>query len=124
MTRARIVIAGGGPVGLALAAALTGCDVHVIESAPKRVEPWLEEIDARVYAVSPGTRDFLRDLGAWEALDARRVAPVRRMEIFAPRRRRSGRTRRAPGPSSRVASASRATSSWAPTVPPRAFARR
>lgn len=82
MTRARVVISGGGPVGLAVAAALSGCDVHLIESAPPRDAPWPEEFDTRIYALSPGTRDFLRDLGAWERLDARRVAPVRRMEIF------------------------------------------
>jgi ubiquinone biosynthesis UbiH/UbiF/VisC/COQ6 family hydroxylase len=82
VSRPRVVIAGGGPVGLALAASLTGFEVHVIEGAVKRSEPWPEEFDVRVYAVSPGTRDFLRDLGAWEALDARRIASVRRMEIF------------------------------------------
>jgi ubiquinone biosynthesis UbiH/UbiF/VisC/COQ6 family hydroxylase len=76
------VIAGGGPVGLALACALTGCDVHVIEGAAARGAPWPDDFDVRIYAVSPGTRDFLRDLGAWERMDARRIAPVRRMEIF------------------------------------------
>jgi 2-octaprenylphenol hydroxylase len=82
MTRPRMLIAGGGPVGLALACASALFDVRVIESAAPRVEPWPEELDTRVYAVSPGTRDFLRDVGAWERLDSRRVAPVRRMEIF------------------------------------------
>ncbi|HEX7559395.1 MAG TPA: ubiquinone biosynthesis protein UbiH, partial [Usitatibacter sp.] len=80
--RPRVVIAGGGPVGLALACALTDCEVRVIEGAPARGVPWPDEFDLRIFAVSPGTRDFLRDLGAWERLDPRRVAPVRRMEIF------------------------------------------
>lgn len=82
MSRPRLVIAGGGPVGLALACACTGFEVHVIEGTPGRETPWPEEFDLRVYAVSPGTRDFLRDLGAWEVLDSRRVEAVRRMEIF------------------------------------------
>ena len=82
MSRPRAVIAGGGPVGMALACALTGFDVRVIEGAATRDAPWPEEYDVRVYALSPGTRDFLRDIGAWERLDARRMAPVRRMEIF------------------------------------------
>ena len=82
MTRPRLLIAGGGPVGLALAAASPTFDVRVIEAAPVRTAPWPEEFDVRVYAVSPGSRDLLRDAGAWERLDARRVAPVRRMEIF------------------------------------------
>jgi 2-polyprenylphenol 6-hydroxylase len=80
--RPRVVIAGGGPVGLALACALTGCDVHVIEGAAPRGAPSSDDYDVRIFAVSPGTRDFLRDLGAWERLDARRIVPVRRMEIF------------------------------------------
>jgi len=82
MTRPRMLIAGGGPVGLALAAASPTFDVHVIEASPARAAPLPEEFDVRVYAVSPGSRDILRDLGAWERLDARRIAPVRRMEIF------------------------------------------
>jgi len=82
MRRPRLLIAGGGPVGLALAAASPTFDVRVIEAAPARTAPWPEEFDVRVYAVSPGSRDLLRDAGAWERLDARRVAPVRRMEIF------------------------------------------
>lgn len=38
-------------------------------------------MDVRIYALSPGSRAFLRDVGAWEHLDASRIAPVRRMEI-------------------------------------------
>ena len=82
MSRPRLLVAGGGPVGLALAAASSTFDVRVIEAAPARSAPWPEDFDVRVYAVSPGSRDLLRDAGAWERIDARRVAPVRRMEIF------------------------------------------
>lgn len=78
----RLLIAGGGPVGLALACAATGCDVTVIEAALSRGAPLPDDFDVRVFAVSPGTRAMLRDLGAWEHLDSRRVAAVRRMEIF------------------------------------------
>ena len=82
MTRGRVVIAGGGPVGLALAAALPSFDVRVIEAGAPRGPSATDAYDVRVYAVSPGSRELLRDAGAWERLDARRVAPVRRMEIF------------------------------------------
>src|SRR5258705_5792653 len=82
MSTPRLVIAGGGPVGLALACSAQGFDVRVIEASKARAAPWPEEYDVRVYAVSPGTRALLRDLGAWEHLDTRRVAAVRRMEIF------------------------------------------
>jgi ubiquinone biosynthesis UbiH/UbiF/VisC/COQ6 family hydroxylase len=77
-----MVIAGGGPVGLALAAASGTFDVHVLEASASRPMESREDFDVRVYALSPGSRDLLRELGAWERLDARRVAPVRRMEIF------------------------------------------
>ncbi len=82
MSRARVTIAGGGPVGMALACALEGCDVRVIEASSARASPWPQEFDVRIYAVSPGTRKLLRDLGAWKHLDARRTCAVRRMEIF------------------------------------------
>jgi 2-octaprenyl-6-methoxyphenol hydroxylase len=54
----------------------------VIEGSPARGSPWPEEFDVRVYAVSPGTRDFLRDIGAWDSIDPQRLCAVRRMEIF------------------------------------------
>ena len=81
MSRPRVIVAGGGPVGLSLACALPGFDVQVIESSAHAVAP-TEQFDLRVFAVSPGTRDFLREIGAWDVLDARRTQPVRRMEIF------------------------------------------
>lgn len=84
MTMPRLLIAGGGPVGLALACAVRGFEVHVLEAAAQR--PAVEAgYDTRVYALSPGTRAFLRDIGAWEHLDAGRIAAVRRMEIFGDR---------------------------------------
>src|SRR5262249_44875998 len=41
-----------------------------------------DEFDVRVYALSPGTRDLLLSIGAWQRLDASRIAPVRHMEVF------------------------------------------
>ena len=81
MTAARIVIAGGGPVGLALAAACDGVDVCILEAAAAAA-PRSGEYDVRVYAISPGNREFLRAIGAWDALDPARIAPVKRMEVF------------------------------------------
>lgn len=82
MTTPRVIVVGGGPVGLALACALRGFEVRILESSAHRQVPAGEGFDARIFAISPGSRSFLRDTGAWEHLDARRVAPVRRMEIF------------------------------------------
>ena len=82
MSEPRIVVAGAGPVGLAFACACRDCSVTLVEGAAPRTGPLPEEFDVRVYALSAGTRAFLRDLGAWEHLDARRVSAVRRMEVF------------------------------------------
>ena len=82
MSAPRILVAGGGAVGLALAAACEGFEIEVFEASPAPVSPLPEGIDLRVFALSPGTRAFLRDLGAWEAMEPARIATVRRMEVF------------------------------------------
>ena len=85
MTMPRLLIAGGGPVGLALACAVRGFEVHVLEAAAQRAPAVEAGYDTRVYALSPGTRSFMRDIGAWEHLDPGRIAAVRRMEVFGDR---------------------------------------
>jgi ubiquinone biosynthesis UbiH/UbiF/VisC/COQ6 family hydroxylase len=67
---------------MAFACAASDWDVRVLEAAPARAPAQSDDYDARIFAVSPGTRSLLRDLGAWERLDASRLAPVRRMEVF------------------------------------------
>jgi 2-polyprenylphenol 6-hydroxylase len=81
VSRPRIIVAGGGPVGLSLACALPAFDVQVIESSANPAS-LAEDFDLRIFAVSPGTRDFLREIGAWDGLEAQRVQQVKRMEIF------------------------------------------
>ena len=82
MSRAHLLVAGGGPVGLALAAACEGFDVDIVEASSARPQAPSPELDLRVFALSPGTRAWLREIGAWEAIDAARIAPVRRMVVF------------------------------------------
>jgi len=83
-----IVIIGGGLVGASLAAALklSGLSLAVVESqsslmrnsAPASGDEW----DSRVYAISPGSRSFLEQSGAWAMLDSGRIAPVEAMRVF------------------------------------------
>jgi 2-polyprenylphenol 6-hydroxylase len=80
VSRPRAIVVGGGPVGLAFACAAQGFDVRVLEFALARPAP-NDAFDLRVFALSPGTREFLRAIGAWERLPAQRVAAVRRMEV-------------------------------------------
>jgi ubiquinone biosynthesis UbiH/UbiF/VisC/COQ6 family hydroxylase len=79
--RGRIVVAGGGAVGLAFAAACRD-DVTVIEGGPARPASDPEPYDIRVFALSEGTRSFLAEIGAWDRMPAGRIAPVTRMEVF------------------------------------------
>jgi 2-octaprenylphenol hydroxylase len=83
-----VVIIGGGLVGASLAAALkhSGLSLAMVESqsllipenAPANTEDW----DNRIYAISPGSRSFLEQSGAWSLLDPRRIAPVEAMRVF------------------------------------------
>lgn len=84
MNPPRIVVAGAGPVGMAFACACGDAEVVVVEPALQPPAP-SEEFDVRVFALSSGTRTFLRDIGAWERIEPRRIAAVRRMEVFGDR---------------------------------------
>ncbi len=83
-----VVIIGGGLVGASLAAALkhNGLTLALVESQPQLMpgnalaspEDW----DSRIYAISPGSRSFLEQSGAWSLLDASRIAKVEAMRVF------------------------------------------
>lgn len=77
-----VVIIGGGLVGASLAASLkdSGLSLALIESAapPELSADW----DSRIYAISPGSRRYLEQSGAWALLDTRRVEPIEKMRVF------------------------------------------
>lgn len=82
---ASLVIVGGGPVGLAFALAasrLTNVDITVVErSAHLAAAPAaMATFDHRVYALSPASLDFLREIGAPH--DAVRASNVRAMQVW------------------------------------------
>jgi 2-octaprenyl-6-methoxyphenol hydroxylase len=71
-----VLIAGGGPVGAALALALRGvCSVALLEARPEDATP----LDPRPIALSHGSRLILDRLDAWEALQP--VTPIARIHI-------------------------------------------
>src|SRR5262245_31886710 len=78
-----IAIVGGGLVGGGLACALAGSGLQatVIESRGHRALP-ATGFDARVYALSRRSCEFLAACGACGHIDASRVAPVREMQVF------------------------------------------
>ena len=83
-----IVIIGGGLVGASLAAALkdSGLSLALVESqpapAPANSPAPENKWDNRLYAISPGSRNFLEQSGAWSLLDPERVTPVEAMRVF------------------------------------------
>jgi 2-octaprenylphenol hydroxylase len=85
-----IIIIGGGLVGASLAAALkhSGLSLALVESQPASVlvehqaADSKAEWDSRVYAISPGSRTFLEQCGAWSLLNAARIASVESMRVY------------------------------------------
>lgn len=83
-----VLIIGGGLVGASLAAALkhSGLSLALVESqsslmldsAPAGADDW----DSRIYAISPGSRRFFEQSGAWALLDHDRIAAVEAMRVF------------------------------------------
>jgi 2-polyprenyl-6-methoxyphenol hydroxylase-like FAD-dependent oxidoreductase len=82
--RADVAIAGGGPVGAALALALAkaGYEVALIEpqSAPVLIAD--EAYDLRTYALSAASIALLTRLGAWTAVASMRAEPYVAMRVW------------------------------------------
>ncbi len=83
-----VVIVGAGLVGLALAAALarSGLSVAIVDRNTIAAAPvdaaYTDTWDSRVYAVSPGSAEFLHGQGVWQRIPAERIAPIDAMEIY------------------------------------------
>lgn len=80
-----IVIVGGGLVGASLAAALkdSGLTLALIEaSSTSKPDDTPGNWDNRIYAISPGSRRFLEQIGAWSHLNELRIEAITQMRIF------------------------------------------
>ncbi len=76
-----LIVVGGGLAGAALAVALRRSRLRIAlveTAAPIRTSGW----DARIYAYSPASAEFLKTLGVWGHLDRDRLCPVHRMQVF------------------------------------------
>ncbi|HEY8519772.1 MAG TPA: UbiH/UbiF/VisC/COQ6 family ubiquinone biosynthesis hydroxylase [Gammaproteobacteria bacterium] len=84
---ATVLVSGGGPVGLALAALLAGgpCGgrVRVKVLEPRPAPPWdPERMDLRVYALSRASQRIFERLGRWDDVLAARASPYRTMRVW------------------------------------------
>lgn len=80
-----LIIVGGGLTGSSLAVALadTRLRIALVDArAPSRPQGWPEVWDQRVYAVSPGSADFLNQIGCWGHFPVDRLQRVERMAVF------------------------------------------
>lgn len=80
-----VLISGGGPVGLTLAALLdaarTDADVCVVE--PREPPSWrADRTDLRVYALSRASQRILERAGAWSDVASRRACRYERMRVW------------------------------------------
>lgn len=78
----QVAVIGGGLVGAAAALALLKLGLRVVlveqHPAPTPTDHW----DPRIYAISPASEALLRDLGAWQRMDAGRLQAVYRMDVY------------------------------------------
>jgi ubiquinone biosynthesis UbiH/UbiF/VisC/COQ6 family hydroxylase len=79
-----IVVCGTGIAGLAMALGLAKGRhaVTLVGPKPSGATYTGDEYCPRVYAMSPASRDFLKRLGVWDMMDARRIMAVESMEIY------------------------------------------
>ncbi len=79
--RCDVAIAGGGMVGLSLAAALAELPLDIVVIEPVAADADEQpSFDARTTALSSGSRRVLEGIGAWTAV-ARRACPIRRIHV-------------------------------------------
>src|SRR5690606_9977275 len=79
-----VLISGGGPVGLALAALLDAVrfDLGIWVVEPRELPQWREEqTDLRVYALSRASQRVLERVGAWPSIAVRRACRYERMHV-------------------------------------------
>lgn len=84
-----VVIVGAGIAGAALAVALSGqgltlalIEAQALSTKPLPLSQNLQDFDPRVSALTPRSREFLAQLGAWDAIAAYRHCAYRHMTVW------------------------------------------
>jgi 2-polyprenylphenol 6-hydroxylase len=78
-----VVIVGAGLVGLSAAVAFAkqGRQVTLVDAKPI-MQQKSAEWDARIYAISPESEAWLKDLGVWSEVDESRVCAIDAMDLW------------------------------------------
>ena len=83
MQNVDVVIVGGGMVGLGLAAALKGSGLKIAIVEGQLPDPELGDApDNRVSALSLASQRILQQVGAWGGIEARRLQPYEKMQVW------------------------------------------
>jgi ubiquinone biosynthesis UbiH/UbiF/VisC/COQ6 family hydroxylase len=79
-----VIVVGGGLVGasLALRLAQAGLKIAVVEANRPQTAVSDADWDSRIYALSPGSVEFMTACGAWQGIDNARMMRVEDMRIF------------------------------------------
>ncbi len=79
-----VIIVGGGLTGssLALHLAHAGIRAALVESRAPQTGAGTVDWNSRIYALSPGSVDYLSACGAWQGVEPARVCAVEDMRIF------------------------------------------
>ena len=77
-----LVVIGGGVVGASLVRAASGLSVVLVSaSRPPATMMDDDSYDRRVYALSPGSVEFLRAAKVWQSIPPERLTPVYSMQV-------------------------------------------
>ncbi|MDB5808592.1 MAG: Ubiquinone biosynthesis hydroxylase, UbiH/UbiF/VisC/COQ6 family [Betaproteobacteria bacterium] len=78
-----VIVIGVGLVGSSCAIALNagGLRVAVVDTQRPPIASATESWDSRIYAISPGSKTFLQECGAWQLLNVARLCPVENMRV-------------------------------------------
>ncbi|MGH8667234.1 MAG: FAD-dependent monooxygenase, partial [Burkholderiales bacterium] len=78
-----VLVIGAGLVGAGFASALRSSGLRtLLLDAEVPAEPSQDGWDSRIYAISPGSKDFLDQCGAWGRIASERIACVEAMQVF------------------------------------------
>ncbi len=79
-----LIVIGAGLVGASFALALqtAGLRIAVVDSSVPSMSVERDDWDSRIYAISPGSEEFLQQCGAWQMLDTARLSAVEDMQVI------------------------------------------